>query len=248
MTVISDGPEWWPLINSYRLCSYFLVASFTAVVYDWALTFGQELELIWRQRWSHMTILYLSVRYAGLPYAVAVVLSGLPSVSVSDGGCNVMYFAQNWMTVVIIAILCVIVSSRLYAMYRRSRKMLVFLIAIFLPVTITCVVLAAIGSSYISGEEFILSGTYLCQYDLNGVVKILMFMTWILCTVWGVLALCLAVWIVVKYFREVQQLSTGGTITNCFMVLTKIHMIYFVFFVAVCSIGLGAFSPNLYVS
>lgn len=86
MTIISDEPEWWPLINSYRLCSYFLVASFTAVVYDWALTFGQELELIWKQRWSHMTILYLSVRYAGLPYAIAIVLSGLPSVSVSDGG------------------------------------------------------------------------------------------------------------------------------------------------------------------
>lgn len=133
-------------------------------------------------------------------------------------------------------------------MYRRSRKMLVFLIAIFLPVTITCVVLAAIGSSYISGEEFILSGTYLCQYDSNGVVEILMYMTWILCTVWGVLVLCLAVWIVVKYSREVQQLSTRGTITNCFMVFSKIHMIYFVFFVAVSSIGLGAFSPKLYNS
>ncbi|KAG2060864.1 hypothetical protein BDR06DRAFT_1016832 [Suillus hirtellus] len=248
MTLVSDEPKWWPLINSYRLCSYFLVASFTAVVYDWALTFGQEVELIWSQRWSCMTILYISVRYAGLPYAVAVVLSGLPSVSVSDGVSNVMYLAQNWMTVVIIPILCVIVSNRLYAMYRQSRKMLVFLIAIFLPVTITCVVLAAIVNIHVSGEEYILSGTYLCRYDSNGVVELLISMTWILCTVWGVLVLCLAVWIVVKYFREVQQLSTRGTITNCFIVLTKIHMIYFVFSVAVFSIGLAGFSPKLYNS
>ncbi|KAG2369153.1 hypothetical protein BDR07DRAFT_855582 [Suillus spraguei] len=106
MTLVSNDPMWWPLINSYRLFSYFLVASFAVVVYDWALIFGQELELIWRQRWSHMTILYLSVRYAGLPYAVAVVLVNLPSVSITNAVSNIMYFALNWMTLVITVILC----------------------------------------------------------------------------------------------------------------------------------------------
>ncbi|KAG1779128.1 hypothetical protein EV702DRAFT_1090472 [Suillus placidus] len=72
MTVVSNDPMSWPLIDSYLLSSYFSVACFTVVVYDWALTFGQEFELIWRQRWSHTTILYLSVRYAGIPYAVYV--------------------------------------------------------------------------------------------------------------------------------------------------------------------------------
>lgn len=152
------------------------------------------------------------------------------------------------MNVVIIAILCVIVTSRLHAMYQRSRKMLIFLIAIFLPVTIACVVLAAIVSSHVSGEELVLSGSYLCQYDYEGVDELLISMTWILCTIWEVLILCLAIWIVVKHFREVQQLSTGGTITNCFMVLTKIHMIYFIFSVIVFSIGLGSFSPKIYNS
>ncbi|KAG1840712.1 hypothetical protein DFJ58DRAFT_809959 [Suillus subalutaceus] len=37
-----------------------------------ALTFGQEVELIWRRRWSLMTFLYLCVRYAGIGYAVYV--------------------------------------------------------------------------------------------------------------------------------------------------------------------------------
>ncbi|KAG1779129.1 hypothetical protein EV702DRAFT_1195643 [Suillus placidus] len=142
----------------------------------------------------------------------------------------------------------VLVTSRLHAMYQRSRKMLIFLIAIFLPVTITCAVLTAIVNNLVSGEELVLSGSYLCHYDYEGVVKLLISMTWILCTIWEVLVLCLAVWIVVKHFREVQQLSTGGTIANCFKVLTKIHMLYFVFSVAVCSFGLGGFSPNLYDS
>ncbi|KIK45359.1 hypothetical protein CY34DRAFT_801721 [Suillus luteus UH-Slu-Lm8-n1] len=33
--VISDDPSWWPLINSYRVASYFVVAAFVGVMYDW---------------------------------------------------------------------------------------------------------------------------------------------------------------------------------------------------------------------
>ncbi|KAG1744051.1 uncharacterized protein EDB91DRAFT_1124335 [Suillus paluster] len=61
MTVISNDPSWWPLINANRNSSYFAVAASVGVIYDWALTFGQEVELVWRQRWSLMTIMYLSV-------------------------------------------------------------------------------------------------------------------------------------------------------------------------------------------
>ncbi|OJA08514.1 hypothetical protein AZE42_02468, partial [Rhizopogon vesiculosus] len=42
MTMVSDDPSWWPVINFYRIYSYVAVASSTAVMYDWALTFGQE--------------------------------------------------------------------------------------------------------------------------------------------------------------------------------------------------------------
>ncbi|KAG2069372.1 hypothetical protein BDR04DRAFT_1101665 [Suillus decipiens] len=48
--------------------SYWFVAAGVVVVYDWVLTFGQEIELIWRQRWSLMTVLYLVIRYIGVPY------------------------------------------------------------------------------------------------------------------------------------------------------------------------------------
>jgi hypothetical protein len=52
-------------------------------------------------------------------------------------------------------------------------------------------------------------------------------MTWILSTVWEVLALCLAVWIVVKHLRELQRSSTGWAIGDCFAVLMRTHVIYF---------------------
>jgi hypothetical protein len=55
----------------------------------------------------------------------------------------------------------------------------------------------------------------------------LVIMTWILALAWEILALCLAVWIAVKHFRELRQLPTRGIIGDCFTVLMKTHVSYF---------------------
>ncbi|KAG2355231.1 hypothetical protein BDR07DRAFT_1426847 [Suillus spraguei] len=84
MTLVSDDPSWWPSINLYLITSYFVVAASAGVFYDWALTFGKEVELIWRQRWSIMTILYLSVRYLGMLFTVLNILDSVPTISLTD--------------------------------------------------------------------------------------------------------------------------------------------------------------------
>ncbi|KAG2369154.1 hypothetical protein BDR07DRAFT_1477465 [Suillus spraguei] len=141
----------------------------------------------------------------------------------------------------------VIVSSRLYAVYRRSRKMLVFLVATFLPIAVACGVLTAIVNSHVLGEQQVLSGTYLCIYRYEQDARLLISTTWILSTVWAAIILCLVGWIVVKHFRELQQPSTRWTISDCFRVLINTPMIYLVSIV-VYSLGLGDLSPNLFYS
>jgi hypothetical protein len=47
----------------------------------------------------------------------------------------------------------VIIIVRLYVMYQQSRKMLVFLIVIFLAIQITCVVITAIQVRYTSAGK-----------------------------------------------------------------------------------------------
>jgi len=71
--------------------------------------------------------------------------------------------------------------------------MLVFLVIIFLAVTIACGVLAAIGLEDTVTEEWIISGTYMCNAEYEGDLLLLPSMVWMLTTVWEVLALCLAV-------------------------------------------------------
>ncbi|KAG1779106.1 hypothetical protein EV702DRAFT_120653 [Suillus placidus] len=58
-----------------------------------------------KRRWSLMTFLYLSVRYAALPYVVIFVLITLPTISVADTVSNNLFLALNWLNVVITALL-----------------------------------------------------------------------------------------------------------------------------------------------
>ncbi|KAG0691687.1 hypothetical protein DFH29DRAFT_1015399 [Suillus ampliporus] len=185
----------------------FVVAALARLIYDWVLTLGQEVELIW-------------VRYLGIIFAVGFI----------------MYLTRDWMSVVVNAILDVIMITRLHAMYQRSRKVLILLIAVFLFINLFARVIGAISTRNISGahwripEELILSGIYQCGVTLEGNVKLLYSIGWIFGTVWEVLALCLAVWIAIKHFRELRRQSAGGIIGDCFTVLMKTHVGYFASF------------------
>lgn len=149
------------------------------------------------------------------------------------------------MSLVVAAMLNVIMIGRLRAMYQRSMKIFSFLVSILLGVTIPCVVIGVLINIHTSGEELILSGTYMCSYDQEAYVSFLTSMTWILGTVWEVLALCLAVWIAVKHIRESHRPWTGWNVGDCFVVLIKTHVVYFTTFVAVSCLTLSYFSPTL---
>ncbi|KAG2093888.1 uncharacterized protein F5147DRAFT_657300 [Suillus discolor] len=112
---ISNDPTWWPAISAYRVCSYFAVAAFVGVTYDWALTFGQEVELIW-------------VRYLGILSAVQVFRPSQLTDTMLD------YIIWDWMAVVVFAMLWVIIITRLHAMYQRDRKILISLVVTFLAI------------------------------------------------------------------------------------------------------------------
>ncbi|KAG2032090.1 hypothetical protein BDR03DRAFT_60184 [Suillus americanus] len=139
----------------------------------------------------------------------------------------------------------VIMITRLYAMYQQSRKVLIFLVVIFLAIKIAETVIFAITAMKVSGEEFILSGTSQCIIDHAGNYTFLLSMTWMLGIIWEVLAMCLAVWIAVKHFRELRQHSTTGIIGDCFTVLMTTHVSYFASFLAISCFEIGLFSSKL---
>jgi hypothetical protein len=84
------------------------------------------------------------------------------------------------------------------------------------------------GPCHVS-DVFVLSGTYLCVNIGEPELAKLVAVTWILGSVWEVLALCLALRVTVKHIRELQRFrATGQTIADCFTVLIQTHVFYFV--------------------
>ncbi|KAG2151104.1 uncharacterized protein EDB93DRAFT_321252 [Suillus bovinus] len=233
MTIVSNDPSLWPVIDAYHFSSYFAVAACVGVTYDWTLTFGQEVELVWRQRWSLMTFLYFCVRYLGILFAALSMFYSLPTILLTDTWVYWFTNLLDWINVLVFAMLWVIIITRLHAMYQGSRKILIFLIVTFLAVNVFDGVVVIMATMHMSGEEYILSGSYQCRLNYPEDVSLLGSIAWILATVWEVLALCLAVWIAVKHFRELRRHSAGGIIGDCFSVLIKTHMAYFASFVAV---------------
>lgn len=194
-----------------------------------------------------MTIMYACVRYGGILYSFIAMLWCLPSVPVTDLGCDILGFAQMWISVVENAMLGVIMITRLYAMYQRSRVLLIFLIAIFVAFTIAAIVITAIQNSHYLWVEFIISGTYQCIGISESETAKLVAVTWILGSVWEVIALCLALVVAAKHFRELRRFrqSTGQTMEDYFTVLIKVHVLYFAFFAAVSCMAIGLMSPNI---
>ncbi|KAG1817885.1 hypothetical protein EV424DRAFT_986219 [Suillus variegatus] len=245
MTFVSNDPSYWPYISLNIFLSYWEVAAVVVVLYDWVLTLGQEIELIWRRRWSLMSVLYLIIRYIGIPYSVVRLLENMPSVSLTDAVSNIMYYASGGTNVALCAMLGVIMIARLHSMYQGSRAMLIFLVIIFLAVNVACAIIAAIALNDDVLEEHILSGTYVC--DLSEGNNQLISIIWMLNTVWEVLALYLSVWVALKHFRELRRLgpSTGSTVGDCFRVLIQSHVLYFASFTGVSCLQLALFSPEI---
>ncbi|OAX35392.1 hypothetical protein K503DRAFT_773529 [Rhizopogon vinicolor AM-OR11-026] len=217
------------------------------VVYDWALTFGQEVDLFWRHRWSLMTLIYLGIRYIGILFSINSMLEYLPVVLLTDMGCSIVSQVQTWVGIVLNFMLCVIMIVRLYVMYKRSRKILVFLIVTSLTGTIAIGVITAVLSRHSSTEEVITSGFHMCGD--NGYDSFLLSLTWMLATVWEFLALCLAAWIALKHFRERQRRPTGLIVTDYFTMLIKSNLCYLAGFVVVSCFDLSfALSPKLWNS
>ncbi|OAX32960.1 hypothetical protein K503DRAFT_565980 [Rhizopogon vinicolor AM-OR11-026] len=139
----------------------------------------------------------------------------------------------------------VIMIARLHAMYQRSRRMLIFLVIIFLATTVAWGVDIAIATRNMIMEDFVLSGTYMCTYVPEENFQTVMKQTWMFGISWGVLALCLALWVVVKHFRELQQSSTGWTTLECIKVLIKTHVLYFISFAVVSCFNIVVLSPKI---
>ncbi|KAG2140600.1 hypothetical protein DEU56DRAFT_911668 [Suillus clintonianus] len=261
MTSVSSDPSWWPSIDWMMIFSYFAVLSSIVVIYDWALTCGQEFELIWvskvlyREQGIQLKLIGevatlvphdCSLYWCALCWDTIFCLNHtVESPILEHRYSTIFWFMQAWIFVVVNAMLGVIMMARIHAMYQGSQRMLIFLVIVWLASTIASGVIALMANTSASGVELVLSGDHQCSIviDTNGMN--LNHEIWIPTVVWEIIALFLAVWIVAKHFYELRQLPAGPTFGDCYIVLIRSHVWYFVAFAAVSFFNLGLLSPKL---
>ncbi|KIK22136.1 hypothetical protein PISMIDRAFT_680676 [Pisolithus microcarpus 441] len=159
-TTTADFPTLAKIARITRICQ--LVSS-VVMVYDYLISVDQEVEQIWRRPKTTTTILYLILRYFGTLCGVfnaAVFFS-----DVSKEFCNTFMIVQGWPACFLVWLVQIILQLRLYALYNRSRKVLIFMGSGFLVeiMAMTAILVVANLTSGTSSEP--IPGVKICTNE-----------------------------------------------------------------------------------
>ncbi|KAF8889417.1 hypothetical protein CPB84DRAFT_1785524 [Gymnopilus junonius] len=141
------------------------VSGLTFLVCDTISTLPREVEYIWSKKWSVVKVLYLFMRYWTICQG-AVASYEFSTVQKSLEVCRALVWFEVSIgggTVLLVAI-DIILSIRLHALYKRSRKVLVFLSALVIgefviqAYVVYKIGLSAVGSIFIAPLGFPILG------------------------------------------------------------------------------------------
>ncbi|KAF8552125.1 hypothetical protein OG21DRAFT_1486466 [Imleria badia] len=144
-------------LNSLQKNNYLSVAMLIAVVYDYVLTFSDEIEYIWMKPWTGVSTMFILVRYAGLcamtivclrtsflpgpiktsvfayPHFVSTLIQSSPYPlyprMLSKG--EAIWIIGEWTYTLFLAAADVAMILRVWAMYNRSKLILRTLLTFF---------------------------------------------------------------------------------------------------------------------
>jgi len=134
--------------------TYNTVAAFMFLLWDHCISFSEEVELVWRSKWSLVKVLFLIIRYlAFIVQLVNLVIDAMPQlVHPSVSSCMGWIKWQLVSGQILIICVDVLLVLRVYAFYGRSKVLLTVLIVLFLCEAIS---MAIIGGISIPGADML---------------------------------------------------------------------------------------------
>ncbi|KIK47640.1 hypothetical protein CY34DRAFT_799161 [Suillus luteus UH-Slu-Lm8-n1] len=213
------------IAHDLRSFSYAQIAVSIAVLYDHALTFSREIDYIWQRPPSFVAALYLLDRYLG-----DCVVIGFRLFQVRAWGTLLC----SWLTQCIMQL-------RIYAMYRRTRPILLILVFGFLSEFLAVIVMIwrTIGPTsklVVTDEPF--PGKHLCSFSGINTNFIYLFIP-VLC--FEILLFFLAIRVSLSNMRERRATPGASSLrVNTFMsMLVRDSILYFFINVVMCAIVMG---------
>ncbi|KAG1754759.1 uncharacterized protein EDB91DRAFT_1242004 [Suillus paluster] len=216
-----------------RSFAYVQVAVAVAVLYDHVLTFSSEIDYIWRRSPSLVTALYLLDRYLG----DIIVIVGAYLCLTEDASTEV----RAWGTLLISWLTQCIMQLRIYAMYRRSRRILVLLVLAFFGEVFAVVVIIwkTIGPTskfVVTNEAY--PGKHLCSFSGINTNFTYLFIP-VFC--FEILLFSLAIRVSLNNIRDKRRLPGASILcVDSFMsILLRDSILYFFINLAMCAILMG---------
>ncbi|KII90482.1 hypothetical protein PLICRDRAFT_39035 [Plicaturopsis crispa FD-325 SS-3] len=171
------------------------------------LTFGDEVNFIWRRPKSASSILFLVNRYLSVASNAAIL--AFTNRSLSTESCKTFYNAQQDVLIATQIFVGTLMIIRTYALYARSKRILVFLIGMSM-ILIGATVWA---TSTVTGDITIVSGFGGC-YDVDRAYLAVRFaISWEALFVFDLTIFVLTAWRTYAKGRAVHYLSGGITLT-----------------------------------
>ncbi|KII90488.1 hypothetical protein PLICRDRAFT_697035 [Plicaturopsis crispa FD-325 SS-3] len=196
------------LARSIVLYNYMKLAPITILYFDMILTFVDEVNFIWRRPKSVSSVLFLINRYLSAASNAAIL--AFTNRTLSTESCKTFYTAQQNVLILTQIFVGALMIIRTYALYARSKRILVSLIglsAILIAITVW-------ATSTVTGDITIVSGFGGC-YDVDRAYLAARFaISWEALFAFDLTIFVLTAWKTYVKGRSIQYLSGRMSLTT----------------------------------
>jgi len=208
-------------LKGLQTTRYARLASNSIIIFDHAMTFDREVELIWKSRWSFPKILFLLNRYYGVASIVLTDYSFF-ATSFENSLCLRLYLWEGWRGLIGCMLAQGILQIRIYALYIENKRVIGIMLVSFVFSSAASAWVIGSSLSTIAAFPLVIPGGEFCY---TPTVPPHLYAFWIPMLSFETLLCCLAV------IRGVQAYKAHGLLFTPFQrlhhVLIRDSLIYF---------------------
>lgn len=236
------------LFNDIRILQMerkFQLAATFVVLYDHVLCSQREVDLIWKRSKSLVSYLYLTTRYFGDAISIISAILFMSSTFSVDT-CRILFHFQSYGPFVSVWATQIIMQLRIYAMYRKSKKILVFTGVFFvLEIAAICTVLVLNFDHSLTYTNQPIPGLQMCATSTINESFTAIYVP-VFC--FELLLFILAISVVFKHMKNTHTIA-GKRIHSTMATLLKYNTIYFFVEMAGCGIATALYLglPSIYL-
>ncbi|TDL18912.1 hypothetical protein BD410DRAFT_842481 [Rickenella mellea] len=190
------------LLKQAKVVNYVNVASTALLSYDFLLTLGDEIRIMWGAKWNAGKILFFMTRYPVFTDCTLNLVFFMSS-DLDPKLCAPLFKAVGWQSYFGVLVAELILMARTYAIYRRSRSVLIIFAIIFVCLNTPAVIFL---NKFLKSTEFLSQSPFptlapCIPTSVNGIA----FLDFVLLMAFELVVVILTAWKGIYQWRENQS-------------------------------------------